>query len=76
MKSQFHPKVLDENVTDVTSGDNHSVILKTDGSLWSVGHDGEGRLGNGGNDSMNPNFKNCGWKCDSYFNFFQAYIVH
>ena len=50
-------KVLDENVTDATSGDDHSVILKTDGSLWSVGHDGEARLGNGGNDRHESEFQ-------------------
>ena len=50
-------KVLDENVTDATSGDAHSVILKKDGSLWSVGHDGEARLGNGGSDRFESEFQ-------------------
>ena len=49
-------KVLDENVTDATSGGEHSVILKTDGSLWSVGHD-KTRLGNGGNDRHESEFQ-------------------
>ena len=50
-------KVLDENVTDVTSGDNHSVILKSDGSVWSAGADWDSRLGNGGNDRHESQFQ-------------------
>ena len=40
-------KIIDENVTAVASGDGQSLIVKKDGSLWGMGYDGDGRLGNG-----------------------------
>jgi alpha-tubulin suppressor-like RCC1 family protein len=42
--------------TAITAGDNHSVALKADGSLWSWGNNTYGQLGNGANDSdpLNP----------------------
>ena len=43
-------EILDANVSAVTSGDQHSVILKSDGSVWTMGRDWESRLGNGGPD--------------------------
>lgn len=33
-------------VTAVAAGSTHSLLLKSDGSLWSMGYDGNGQLGN------------------------------
>ena len=39
-------------VTAVAAGDIHSLLLKSDGSLWSMGYDGNGQLGNGTTDGL------------------------
>src|SRR3546814_17136205 len=41
-------RILD-SVQAVAAGSGHSMMLKTDGSLWMVGFDGGGQLGDGGN---------------------------
>jgi alpha-tubulin suppressor-like RCC1 family protein len=33
-------------VAEVTAGGNHSLILKTDGTLWACGYNLTGQLGN------------------------------
>ena len=38
-------KLLAEINASIAIGANHSVILKTDGSLWSVGNNSNGQLG-------------------------------
>ena len=34
-------------VTDIAAGDNHSLFLKSDGSLWAMGSNSSGQLGDG-----------------------------
>jgi alpha-tubulin suppressor-like RCC1 family protein len=43
-------RALDANVSGISAANNHAAILKSDGSLWTMGMDWDGRLGNGGND--------------------------
>jgi alpha-tubulin suppressor-like RCC1 family protein len=35
------------NVTQITEGTQHSLFLKSDGSLWAMGYNGYGQLGDG-----------------------------
>ena len=35
------------NIVDVSAGDIHSIAVKSDGSLWSWGYNGNGQLGDG-----------------------------
>ena len=37
----------DTNWTSVSAGDTHTVAVKTDGSLWAWGYNGDGELGDG-----------------------------
>jgi hypothetical protein len=41
------------NVTVVAGGQNHSLFLKGDGSLWGMGYNGYGQLGDGAYDQTN-----------------------
>ena len=40
-------KILPSGVSQVSAGYSHSVILKTDGSVWTVGQTNNGQLGDG-----------------------------
>jgi len=35
------------NVSNIAAGDLHTLILKTDGSLWVCGYNANGQLGDG-----------------------------
>ena len=35
------------DVQDISAGDEHSLILKTDGTLWACGNNEYGQLGDG-----------------------------
>ncbi len=39
-------------VAQVSAGENHSMIVKRDGTLWAVGANGSGQLGNNGDDNL------------------------
>ncbi len=41
------PPIRKHHVAYVSSGSNHTMILKTDDSLWAVGHNVYGQLGDG-----------------------------
>lgn len=40
-------KIVASNVTAVAAGGDHSLFLKSDGSLWAMGEDSAGQLGDG-----------------------------
>jgi hypothetical protein len=40
----------------MAAGNGYSMMLKTDGSLWMVGFDGGGQLGDGGNTNRKTTF--------------------
>ena len=40
-------------VTAIAAGYYHSLFLKSDGSLWAMGYNGEGELGDGTTDDIN-----------------------
>ncbi len=44
-------QIVSSNVTAIAAGDEHSLFLKGDGSLWAMGTDGLGELGNGSFDT-------------------------
>ena len=44
-----------QTVTNVAAGGYHSLFLKSDGSLWAMGNNGEGELGDGTTDNDNYN---------------------
>ena len=46
-------QILASNVTAIAAGDSHSLFLKSDGSLWAMGIDGSGQLGDGLTTSVN-----------------------
>ncbi|MGC3959041.1 MAG: chromosome condensation regulator [Verrucomicrobiota bacterium] len=49
-----HPElIVASDVTAVAAGNNHSLFLKSDGSLWGMGSNGSGELGNGTNNRAN-----------------------
>ena len=39
-------KILDD-VSSISAGGHHSLILKTDGTVWATGQNNYGQLGNG-----------------------------
>ena len=40
-------KVVDEDVTQVAAGYDHTIFLKQDGSVWAMGRNDSGMLGDG-----------------------------
>ncbi|MCM1267290.1 MAG: InlB B-repeat-containing protein [Bacteroidales bacterium] len=44
------PEMVMENVTSISCGSRHALILKTDGSLWACGWNDDGCFGNGETD--------------------------
>ena len=40
-------QIVTGNVTAIAAGENHSLVLKSDGSLWAMGYNGDGELGDG-----------------------------
>src|ERR1035441_4770459 len=40
-------------VTKIAVGEEHSLFLKSDGSLWAMGNNAEGELGDGSNNRTN-----------------------
>ena len=45
--SLFSPLISPASGTMVAAGDSHSVLLRTDGTLWTWGFNGDGELGDG-----------------------------
>jgi hypothetical protein len=45
--SYVFKKVVSSNVTAVAAGGAHSLFIKSDGSLWGMGYNGDGQLGVG-----------------------------
>jgi len=46
-------EIVSNGVTAIAAGDSHSLFLKSDGSVWSMGNNGNGQLGDGTYNSMN-----------------------
>ena len=46
-------QVVGGNVTEIAAGDSFSLFLKSDGSLWAMGYNGDGELGDGTYDPTN-----------------------
>jgi alpha-tubulin suppressor-like RCC1 family protein len=44
-------EIVDGGVTAIAVGRNHSLFLKSDGSLWAMGSNNQGQLGDGNSDS-------------------------
>ncbi len=40
-------QIVESGVASVSGGQDHSLFVKTDGSLWAIGSNGHGQLGNG-----------------------------
>jgi alpha-tubulin suppressor-like RCC1 family protein len=40
-------QIVSSNVVAIAAGDGHSLFVKSDGSLWAMGYNGFGELGNG-----------------------------
>ena len=48
-------QIVASNVTAIAAGVYHSLFLKSDGSLWAMGYNGYGQLGDGSIDGGNYN---------------------
>ena len=48
-------KIVATNVTAIAAGWNHSLFLKSDGSLWAMGNNAFGQLGDGNLNSVGTN---------------------
>jgi PKD repeat protein len=51
--SDIPEMIVSSNVTAIASGGYHSLFLKSDGSLWAMGYNGFGQLGDGTTDNGN-----------------------
>ena len=40
-------QILSSGVTEIAAGEHHSLFVKTDGSLWAMGYNNHGQLGDG-----------------------------
>jgi hypothetical protein len=47
-------KIVASGVVAIAAGGNHSLFIKTDGSLWGMGQNGYGELGDGFTDTICP----------------------
>jgi len=45
--SLYPKQIVSSNVTAIATGQDHSLFLKSDGSLWAMGYNGDGELGDG-----------------------------
>ena len=50
---QHSPVQIDTNVELVTAGTDHTLYIKTNGTLWAMGNNEDGQLGDGTNDNKN-----------------------
>ena len=41
------PSVVHAGAQAIAAGWGHSMVLKTDGTVWATGYNGDGRLGDG-----------------------------
>ena len=48
-----HKVGLTDEITAIVEGWDHSLALKSDGTVWTWGHNGYGQLGNGTNSDSN-----------------------
>jgi alpha-tubulin suppressor-like RCC1 family protein len=46
-------QIVPSNVTAIAAGASHSLFLKSDGSLWTMGFNQDGQLGNAANNNIN-----------------------
>lgn len=56
LNSLLFPAALGQPVTKIAAGYNYSLFLKSDGSLWGMGANGAGQLGDGTTNSSVTNF--------------------
>ena len=43
----YFQSIMRSNVTAVATGEHHTLVLKSDGSLWGMGNNSSGELGDG-----------------------------
>ena len=53
-------QIVASGVTAIAAGSYHSLFLKSDGSLWAMGYNGDGELGDGTYNLYLPTRANCG----------------
>ncbi|MGI6166243.1 MAG: RCC1 domain-containing protein [Limnochordia bacterium] len=54
LRSGYYPHV-DKKAVGIAAGDSHSVVLRTDGTVWTWGWNSSGQLGNGSfEESLDP----------------------
>ena len=51
--TNFPEQIVASNVTAIAAGVFHSLFLKSDGSLWAMGYNGDGQLGDGTYNQIN-----------------------